>query len=250
MSWNGYPAWDENRSIYFNFGMVCSLFIVIWIVNISIVRPEFDQHYDLEDGIMHFNSFTVEEHVSKVSQRVKKVIKTAVPVIAEIKESNKPVTDEITLNAETNENLASEETVAIESTKMSEFTAELPVVTKPQSVYSITEEMPFLYECGDIQNESQRRECTQTALLKYLYANLKYPDIARQEGLEGNVVISFIISKDGRLINPVILKEIGGGCGDAVLSVITKLTTWQPGKQNHKAVDVKYTIPVAFKLMH
>jgi periplasmic protein TonB len=88
----------------------------------------------------------------------------------------------------------------------------------------------------------------EKALLTYLAKNLKYPAIARENGIEGNVVVRFVVSKTGEIKNAEVLRTIGGGCDAEALRVVNSMPKWSPGKNNGKAVNVTYTLPVRFKL--
>ena len=85
-------------------------------------------------------------------------------------------------------------------------------------------------------------------MLKYLYKHIKYPKIARENGIEGMVVIQFIVGKDGKISDAKIVREIGGGCGKAALDVVEEMPEWIPGKQRLRNVNVRFNLPVKFKL--
>jgi protein TonB len=86
------------------------------------------------------------------------------------------------------------------------------------------------------------------ALLKFLSENLKYPPLAKENGIEGRVILNFIVEKDGSLSDVRIVRDIGGGCGKEAVRLVQAMPKYLPGKQNGQAVRVKYTLPVAFKL--
>lgn len=88
----------------------------------------------------------------------------------------------------------------------------------------------------------------ESALLQYLASNIKYPNQAASDGVEGSVVISFVINEKGQVLNPTIIKPIGGGCDEEALRVVGNMPKWTPGSQNGKNVSVKITIPIRFKL--
>ena len=131
-------------------------------------------------------------------------------------------------------------------------TIEIPEVvlvkTEPDKIHNITEKMPTLDSCEGLTSEAERRVCTQNAMLEYIYKNLKYPDVARQNEIEGSVIISFVVDKTGKLKDLEIVRDIGAGCGVAASKVIKGLSDWSPGYHNDHAVNVKYTIPISFKL--
>lgn len=86
------------------------------------------------------------------------------------------------------------------------------------------------------------------ALLKFLYSNIKYPIMARENGIEGIVAVKFVINTDGRISHSEILRDIGGGCGTEALRVVKQMPNWIPGKQNNKNVRVAIKLPIRFKL--
>ncbi len=105
--------------------------------------------------------------------------------------------------------------------------------------------MPLFGGCSD-------KACSDQKLIEYLYKNLKYPAIARENGVEGRVYIQFVVERDGSITDGNIVRDIGAGCGQAALKVVNDMnnlaTKWQPGKQRGKAVRVLYTLPVTFRL--
>ncbi len=112
----------------------------------------------------------------------------------------------------------------------------------------IAERMPVYNTCDLNMDESEKRKCTQESMLRHIYGHLKYPQMAREVNITGMVVVSFVVDKSGTIRDPKIVKDIGGGCGDAVLDVIAKLGTFYPGKQNGRPVSVIYRVPVRFEL--
>lgn len=86
-------------------------------------------------------------------------------------------------------------------------------------------------------------------LMKFLQKNIRYPSLARENGLEGKVIVKFFVDTDGTVREPVVLKDgVGGGCGDEAIRVIKSMPKWTPGSQRGKSVKVYYTLPVTFKL--
>lgn len=88
----------------------------------------------------------------------------------------------------------------------------------------------------------------ESALYEYLYKNIKYPDLARENNITGTVVIKFVVEKDGSITKASILREIGGGCGKEALRVVNTLPKWKPGKQSGRPVRTEFTLPVQFEL--
>ncbi|MBB2149066.1 energy transducer TonB [Pedobacter gandavensis] len=83
---------------------------------------------------------------------------------------------------------------------------------------------------------------------KYLQRNLRYPDLALEKDVQGRVMVSFVVEKDGSISDVKLISGIGSGCDEEALRVIRKSPRWKPGKQNEQTVRVRYTIPLAFAL--
>lgn len=83
--------------------------------------------------------------------------------------------------------------------------------------------------------------------LKELYKNISYPSEARSQGIEGRVFIKFVVDENGNVQNPEIMRDIGGGCGDAAIKAIKKVK-FTPGQQGGNTVKVQYSLPITFKL--
>lgn len=89
----------------------------------------------------------------------------------------------------------------------------------------------------------------QQALFKYLSENVKYPAIAQENGIQGRVICQFVVNKDGAIVDVEVVRSGGDPSLDKeALRVIKSMPKWKPGKQRGKAVRVKYTVPVNFRL--
>ena len=87
-----------------------------------------------------------------------------------------------------------------------------------------------------------------TARIKYLKENLRYPEVAIREGIQGRVFVTFVVEEDGTLSDVKVLRGIGGGCDEEAVRVIESMPKWKPGKQRGKAVRVQFNMPILFKL--
>lgn len=89
----------------------------------------------------------------------------------------------------------------------------------------------------------------QQALFKYLSENVKYPVIAQENGIQGRVICQFVVNKDGAIVDVEVVRSGGDPSLDKeAMRVIKSMPKWNPGKQRGKAVRVKYTVPVNFRL--
>ena len=87
-----------------------------------------------------------------------------------------------------------------------------------------------------------------TAFYKYVGENLKYPNLARRNNIEGRVFVKFVVERDGSLTDVQVLKGIGGGCDEEAVRVIQSAPKWKPGKQRGRPVRVQMILPIVFKL--
>jgi len=88
----------------------------------------------------------------------------------------------------------------------------------------------------------------ESALVKYLSQNIKYPPIARENGITGTVYLTFVIDQTGSVKDVKILRGIGGGCDEEAKRVVNAMPRWTAGKQRGKNVSVQYNLPVKFTL--
>lgn len=85
-------------------------------------------------------------------------------------------------------------------------------------------------------------------LMRYLSANIKYPTIAAENGIQGRVVLKFVVSKDGSISNIQIVRSLDPSCDKEAIRVVKGMPKWIPGMQNGHPVAVYFTLPVLFKL--
>mgnify|MGYP000714954220 FL=1 len=105
-----------------------------------------------------------------------------------------------------------------------------------EEIFVNAEEMPT-FQGGDLSK-----------FRNWVQSNVKYPQIALENGIQGNVVIKFVVEKDGKLSNIQVLQSPDKTLSEAAIAVLQKSPKWKPGKQRNKPVRVTYTLPVAFKI--
>ncbi len=121
-------------------------------------------------------------------------------------------------------------------------------------IFKVVEEMPRFPGCEDVGGGSeQKRLCAEKALMEFIHANLAYPAQARENNIQGNVVVQFVVNKDGTIQDINVLRDIGAGCGQEVVRVVglmnQKDLRWIPGKQRGSPVRVLFILPVRFALV-
>lgn len=216
---------ENRRGLYLEIGLVVALVASLVAFNIKSYDKEMKDAIERE-AIMEEEEIIIQTDIQEPPPppppEVPEVT-TVIEVVADDKEDIK----EVTFNAEIDE-----------STKNIEIT---PVVVEQeeeeeeQTIFTVVENDPEFPGGMD-------------ALYKYLAQNIKYPQLARDNGITGRVYVTFVVERDGSIANPKVLKDIGGGCGAEAIRVVKSMPKWNPGKQRGKAVRVQFNLPVNFNL--
>jgi len=128
-----------------------------------------------------------------------------------------------------------------------------PPEPEVEEIFKVVEQMPRFPGCENEGGDNNaKKACADKKMLEFIYKNIKYPAIARENGVEGQCVIRFVVEKDGSIQNPHVVRDIGAGCGDESLRVVKLMNNmgekWTPGKQRGRSVRVQFNLPVKFKL--
>lgn len=135
-------------------------------------------------------------------------------------------------------------------TRKSENTPEEVV---DDNVYTQVDEMPRFSGCEDKPKE-KRAACASSKMFKYIRANVNYPATAKEAGIEGRAIVSFVVDKSGKLRDIKVLKEpesetgVGVGMGAEAERIVKNFPDWIPGVHHGKKVHVQYIIPITFNL--
>ncbi len=86
------------------------------------------------------------------------------------------------------------------------------------------------------------------AMLAFISKNIHYPSLAKENSIQGKVFCSFVVNENGKIEHIKVERGIGGGCDEEAIRVIRMMPDWRPGKQNGRAVAVRFTLPVKFSL--
>lgn len=185
----------------------------------------------------------IKQEPEKVVEQVKSSVKFTAPIIkkdSEVKEEDEIKLDEVqksdkavgAFTVEGNDEVggavlkAKEEIPAPEPPKH---------VVEETKIFTVVEQMP-MYPGGD------------AALMGYLRDNIHYPTIAAENGVQGRVVVGFVVERDGSITDVKILRGVDPSLDREAMRVVKSMPRWNPGKQNGSAVRVKYQVPVSFRL--
>lgn len=120
--------------------------------------------------------------------------------------------------------------------------------TTKELIFKVVEEMPRFPGCENIKGNEEGKGCSSKKMLEFLYANIKYPEEARRNNIQGTVLVRFIVRKDGSLDDIEAVRGIGGGCDEEAERIVNMMPKWIPGKQRGESVDVQFNLPIKYKL--
>lgn len=236
----------KNTGSFFNYGMAAA--VAISLVAMSWTTYEHKIEVNLDDLVLEDE---VEVDIPRTAEPPPPPPPPPPPVIQEV-----PDTEVIEEDQPVFENQSVEEDTKVEAPVEVKKAAPPPPPPPPapveEEIFKVVEQMPRFPGCEDKGTEKEKEDCAKTKMLEYIYKNLKYPAIARENGVEGQVVLQFVVDKDGSIADTKIVRDIGAGCGSAAESVVNGMNNmgqkWTPGKQRGRPVRVLYTLPVKFKL--
>ncbi|HOY32044.1 MAG TPA: TonB family protein [Bacteroidales bacterium] len=131
----------------------------------------------------------------------------------------------------TTTNVVVEEEVVVEDDNADKVIEE--VIETP--IFTVVEEMPS-FPGGD------------EARIKFLTENIKYPQMAKESGIQGTVYVTFVVDEKGKVADVRVLRGIGGGCDEEAVRVVKLMPAWNAGKQSGKPVRVQFNMPIRFTL--
>ena len=136
-------------------------------------------------------------------------------------------------------------------TSYEEAEIEMPEIveeeTKEEEIFTIVEDMPRFPGCENIANKEERKNCAEGKLVQYL-SKITYPPIAKENDIEGQVFIKFLIDKSGAVTNVVVMRGADKILNDAAVNHVKRMPKWTPGKQRGQPVKVQFIVPIKFRL--
>lgn len=185
----------------------------------------------------------IKQEPEKVVEQVKSSVKFTAPIIkkdSEVKEEDEIKLDEVqksdkavgAFTVEGNDEVGG----AVLKAKEDIAAPEPPKhVVEETKIFTVVEQMP-MFPGGD------------GALMGYLRDNIHYPTVAAENGVQGRVVVGFVVERDGSITDVNIVRGVDPSLDREAMRVVKSMPKWTPGKQNGSAVRVKYQVPVSFRL--
>ncbi len=243
---------NKNRSIYFQLGIIAALSLLIMGFNYTTPFAENKEYapIKMEDDILEEVQRTV---FKKKPLPPPPAVSTTAKVIEEeiIYEPEPepvPVEEEIIIDPNANEPVIPKPSPVI-APPVKPIIDEVDSNDGLKDIFEFAEQMPRFAGCEAIGGtDKEIQACADKKLLQYIYSNVKYPSIARENGIQGVAVVSFIVEKDGSISKLEILKDPGGGCGKEVTRIVKGMPDWIAGEQRGRKVRVNFKLPVKFSL--
>jgi protein TonB len=122
-----------------------------------------------------------------------------------------------------------------------------------EQIFDVVEQRPSLPGCEGVENDPKTpndefEECVNLKIAEYLAKHTKYPEMAKENAIQGRVYIQFIVGKDGTIRDINVIKGVHKILDREALRVVKGMPKWSPGKQRGKAVSVRFTLPIKFKI--
>jgi len=150
-------------------------------------------------------------------------------LVLNIVDNTTQINDDISIDAEADEN------TSVDEYKAPPAVQEEEAEVQEQEIFQVVENAPA-FPGGD------------GARMKFLQENIKYPQMAKESGIQGTVYVTFVVERSGAVTDVKILRGIGGGCDEEALRVVNNMPKWEPGKQRGKPVRVQFNMPIKFTL--
>jgi protein TonB len=214
---------ENKRVIFTEIGLVIGLALML----VAFEWKSYEKTV-IDVGTRQVENVT-EEIIPITEQKVKPPPPAPVQQVVKINivEDDVQVDDDISIDVEANQNTEVQEYVA--PVREEEESAE------EAQIFMVVESMPE-YPGGE------------AALYKFLAENIKYPQMAKESGIQGRVFVTFVVERNGGVTDVRVLRGIGGGCDEEAIRVVQSMPSWTPGKQRGKSVRVQYNLPVKFTL--
>lgn len=214
---------QNKRTLFLEIGLVVSLALVILAFWYTPKEHKIEK-LDLQTAIVEEEITEITRQDQKPPEQPKKVEVKVIADLLQVVTNDTKITTEVDF-AEFDDNTDFIQTVEVKEE-----------VVEEDQPFLIAETMPS-FQGGGLE-----------AFRAWVQENVRFPQIALENGIQGRVTLSFVIEKDGRLTNIQVLQSPDRSLSDEAVRVLSKSPKWSPGKQRNQVVRVKYTLPVDFRV--
>lgn len=240
---------QKNRAIFLKLGFVIALALVTYAFNYTVYEQE--QIVEIEPMEKDLDDIPVvrtrhEEKRLPPPPVLEEVVLPETIETPEFIETPEPVPTEVL--AENTDAL--DTTIVAQKVVQKALPLPPPLPEDPEEtkdiLFKIVERMPEFGNCNKASTRREREAYSNRNLLLFINKHIKYPRVALENNVSGRVIIRFVVDREGRVIDPHVLRDPGAGLGAEALRVVKMLPLWKPGEQRGRKVKVQFTIPIQF----
>jgi protein TonB len=224
-------------------GQKSTSLLIGYIITLATIFVAFEwttREYKETEPVIYAASVPYEEEIIPITQPIFQTAAPPPPVEV-------PQVAEIIDIVENDEEIEEEEIQSTEDTQEAITGPTGPVVSGPVGPVMAAEEGDE-GEVFQVVEQMPEFPGGMDKLMEYLSKNIKYPSIAQENNIQGRVVVEFVVNKDGSIVEPKVMRSVDTSLDNEAMRVIKSMPKWNPGKQRGKAVRVRYTVPVLFRL--
>ena len=224
-------------------GQKSTSLLIGYIITLATIFVAFEwttREYKETEPVIYAASVPYEEEIIPITQPIFQTAAPPPPVEV-------PQVAEIIDIVENDEEIEEEEIQSTEDTQEAITGPTGPVVAGPVGPVMAAEEGDE-GEVFQVVEQMPEFPGGMDKLMEYLSKNIKYPSIAQENNIQGRVIVEFVVNKDGSIVEPKVMRSVDTSLDNEAMRVIKSMPKWNPGKQRGKAVRVRYTVPVLFRL--
>ncbi|MBO5750202.1 MAG: TonB family protein [Bacteroidaceae bacterium] len=224
-------------------GQKSTSLLIGYIITLATIFVAFEwttREYKETEPVIYAASVPYEEEIIPITQPIFQTAAPPPPVEV-------PQVAEIIDIVENDEEIEEEEIQSTEDTQEAITGPTGPVVSGPVGPVMAAEEGDE-GEVFQVVEQMPEFPGGMDKLMEYLSKNIKYPSIAQENNIQGRVIVEFVVNKDGSIVEPKVMRSVDTSLDNEAMRVIKSMPKWNPGKQRGKAVRVRYTVPVLFRL--
>ena len=224
-------------------GQKSTSLLIGYIITLDTIFVAFEwttREYKETEPVIYAASVPYEEEIIPITQPIFQTAAPPPPVEV-------PQVAEIIDIVENDEEIEEEEIQSTEDTQEAITGPTGPVVSGPVGPVMAAEEGDE-GEVFQVVEQMPEFPGGMDKLIEYLSKNIKYPSIAQENNIQGRVIVEFVVNKDGSIVEPKVMRSVDTSLDNEAMRVIKSMPKWNPGKQRGKAVRVRYTVPVLFRL--
>ena len=224
-------------------GQKSTSLLIGYIITLATIFVAFEwttREYKETEPVIYAASVPYEEEIIPITQPIFQTAAPPPPVEV-------PQVAEIIDIVENDEEIEEEEIQSTEDTQEAITGPTGPVVSGPVGPVMAAEEGDE-GEVFQVVEQMPEFPGGMEKLMDYLSKNIKYPSMAQENNIQGRVIVEFVVNKDGSIVEPKVMRSVDTSLDNEAMRVIKLMPKWTPGKQRGKAVRVRYTVPVLFRL--